>query len=199
MRTAKQEAITISAAHIVRFWAKVNKDGPIPTHCPELGACWIWTASCNVKGYGKLNVNGKHMAAHRIAFFLEHGRCPTPCGLHRCDNPLCVRPSHIREGTQLENVRDCITKGRDARGERNGSRLHPERRARGDRHGSRTHPERLPRGEDHARAKLTVQDVIEVRRLAVNGLQQRSIASRFGVCQATVRDIVARKIWRHVA
>jgi hypothetical protein len=27
---------------IERFWAKVNKDGPIPEHCSELGKCWVW-------------------------------------------------------------------------------------------------------------------------------------------------------------
>ncbi|MBU6428993.1 MAG: hypothetical protein KGR26_08285, partial [Cyanobacteria bacterium REEB65] len=25
------------------FWAQVDKDGPIPSHRPDLGPCWIWT------------------------------------------------------------------------------------------------------------------------------------------------------------
>lgn len=95
-----------------RFWEKVDKNGPVPAHRPELGPCWVWTAGRS-HGYGLIYVDrsGK-TRAHRVSFFLKHGRWPQPCGLHRCDNRLCVRPSHIFEGTKADNVRDMDAKGR---------------------------------------------------------------------------------------
>jgi len=39
-----------------RFWAKVDKNGPVPAHRPELGPCWIWTAARFKRGYGKFGV-----------------------------------------------------------------------------------------------------------------------------------------------
>ena len=53
------------------------------------------------------------MYAHRVAWMLAHG--PIPRGmnvLHRCDVPRCVNPDHLFLGTQHDNVRDMIAKGR---------------------------------------------------------------------------------------
>jgi len=104
-----------------RFWEKVNKDGPVPPHRPELGPCWLWTASVDVSGYGQLEVQELGMPTHasRVAFFLAEGRWPEPQALHHCDNPPCVKavadelgPAHIFEGTQACNVADMHAKGR---------------------------------------------------------------------------------------
>ena len=32
--------------------------------------------------------------------------------MHSCDNPSCVNPDHLQQGTQLENILDSINKGR---------------------------------------------------------------------------------------
>ena len=42
-----------------RFWAKVNRDGTVPAHCPELGPCWVWTAAVTKFGYSKFSVTGR--------------------------------------------------------------------------------------------------------------------------------------------
>jgi len=99
-----------------RFAAKVNRDGPIPSHRPELGPCHIWTGARQGK-YGAIRLGkrgSKVKRAHVVAFFLAHGRWPDPCALHHCDVPLCANVAHVFEGTKLANVRDMIAKGRAA-------------------------------------------------------------------------------------
>lgn len=49
-----------------RFWAKVNKDGPIPEHRPELGPCWVWTGSLS-RGYPILTRDGRDVRGHRLS------------------------------------------------------------------------------------------------------------------------------------
>lgn len=120
-----------------RFWEKVNKDGPTPDHCPELGACWEWMgapfkrygSAANLKPYGffKLNATGPvrvQVLTHRYSWELANG--PIPDGMqvcHRCDNPRCVRPAHLFLGTHAHNHRDLDAKKRrrPSPGERNGN------------------------------------------------------------------------------
>ena len=86
-----------------QFWAKVRKgDG-----------CWLWTGARINDGYGLLKRSGKTILAHRFSYELAHG--PVPAGLvvmHKCDTPACVRPDHLKPGTNLENSRDMAAKGR---------------------------------------------------------------------------------------
>lgn len=97
-----------------RFWAKVNQNGPSQPHCLEIGNCWEWTASTTVSGgYGQLSVDGKPVRANRLAWFLETGEWPVLQVLHKCDNPPCVRFSHLFQGTGSDNMRDCQAKGRN--------------------------------------------------------------------------------------
>ena len=118
---------------------------------PGMGTpCLDWTASCNPDGYGRFRLDGETWRSHRVAWELENGSIPDGMHvLHHCDNPACVRVDHLFLGTNDDNVKDKMAKGRyvASRGDRNGSRLHPERRARGDRNGSHTHPECVPRGD----------------------------------------------------
>jgi hypothetical protein len=93
-----------------RFWAKVNKDGPIVR--PDLGPCWQWTGAVSGRGYGSFYAGARFWkSAHVFAFELEHG--PVPPGkevCHACDNKLCVR--HLFPGTRRENMLDAKAKGR---------------------------------------------------------------------------------------
>lgn len=97
----------------VRFWPKVNKDGPVH---PALGtACWEWLASVDVNdGYGQFGLSAGHMVrAHRYAWELAHGHPGAMMVLHRCDNRRCVRVDHLFLGTQPDNMADCKAKGRN--------------------------------------------------------------------------------------
>lgn len=100
-----------------RFWSKVNKNGPVPTHVPELGKCWVWTAVTGSKGYGVFHHPDPSLRkAHRAAFaisFRIHPRTAFVC--HKCDNPACVNPSHLVLGDNSSNVRDMVDRGRVSR------------------------------------------------------------------------------------
>lgn len=68
--------------------------------------CWLWMGWKDEDGYGRFNVDGKHIYVHRYAFYKKHGRYPEPMGLHTCDNPSCVNPDHIYEGDHPQNMKD---------------------------------------------------------------------------------------------
>jgi hypothetical protein len=106
-----------------RFWARVDKLGPIPAHMPHLGRCWPWKGARSA-GYGTLRVGGKSEYTHVYSYCLAHpGEPPLRPGeviRHDCDNKLCVNPSHLFRGTDQDNVDDCVAKGRQAKGESQG-------------------------------------------------------------------------------
>lgn len=160
-----------------RFWVKVAIGGP--------DTCWPWLAyrgkSKRGLDYGKIGIDGRIHFAHRIAWELTNG--PIPDGLrvlHRCDNPPCCNPAHLFLGTQGDNVQDMWDK---------------------QRHGARAKPPvgHRCRGEAHHSARLTATDVVEVRRLAADGMSIRAIAEQFGITPQSTRAIVQRKNWKHVA
>lgn len=75
--------------------------------------CWVWTKALHAKGYGVIAVGRSSDRAHRVAWKLNKG--PIPAGLmvlHRCDNPPCVNPAHLFLGTNSDNMRDAVGKGR---------------------------------------------------------------------------------------
>jgi hypothetical protein len=98
-----------------RFWEKVNKLGSVPSHRPEIGPCWIWTAAKTSAGYGVLATGHSNPTlAHRIAWELSNGRSADNrlCVCHHCDNRVCVRPDHLFIGTYQDNILDMLQKGR---------------------------------------------------------------------------------------
>lgn len=147
-----------------RFWAKVERgDG-----------CWLWQGAIVGHGYGQFVRNGREQA-HRVAWELANRR-RVPEGmyvLHRCDNPPCVRPSHLFLGSQSDNITDCVAKGR---------------------HGARRWPERIPRGDRHGKAKLTEERVRDIR-TASPKVSARELAERYGVTPTHIRSIRRGEGW----
>lgn len=193
-----------------RFWAKVTKG--------SRNGCWLWRGSLDRDGYGSIRLGlGRifhETRAHRIAWRLIKGQIPgSLCVLHSCDVRNCVNPEHLFLGTNADNNRDMILKGRNARGDksgarlhpetlargdRNGSRLYPERLIRGDRHWARLHPEKIPRGEKNGAAKLTAVEVLKIRSLCKKGMTQGCAARKFGVSKQLISVIIRREAWIHI-
>lgn len=137
-------------------------------------ACWPFEGCRNHSGYGKFGIEGRVHFAHRVAWELAHGPIPDDMRvLHRCDNRPCCNPSHLFLGTMSDNMHDMWSKGRHAP------------------------PARI--GEGHHSAKLTEDDIRQIRALAASGVFQRVIAEQYGVTQTNVGQIVRRKTWTHVA
>ena len=90
-----------------RFWAKVDKDGPVPADKPELGPCWLWAAFVNRStGYGQFYPqHGVTVGAHCYSYELANG--PVPEGLdvhHECHVRRCCNPAHLRALSRAENM-----------------------------------------------------------------------------------------------
>jgi ribosome-binding protein aMBF1 (putative translation factor) len=191
----------------IRFWQKVNIGAP--------EECWDWTGFTDADGYGTKRWPVRYERTHRISWELANGQ-PVPAGMfvcHTCDRPQCVNPAHLWLGTAADNNADKARKGRTKKGDESPARLYPEKyrlgdrhwtrtnpekMARGDAHHFRTHPETRPTGEKNGRAKLTVQDVIDIRAASDAGVSRAELARRYGLGPSVVSRIARRESWRHV-
>lgn len=136
-------------------------------------SCWLWLGSSNRRGYGAIDVDGVLLRSHRVSWELANG--PIPDGLyvlHRCDNPSCVNPEHLFIGTQKENMQDCSRKGRKAG----------------------------LAGNENPAAKLTAEDVHNIRKLHATGVGGNQIAKMYPqVSLSAIFRIIARRSWQSVA
>lgn len=144
-----------------RFWSKVQKSG----------GCWLWLGALDGKGYGYLaGTRGlPAVKAHRVSYEWHSGE-PIPPGIfvcHVCDNPPCVNPEHLFLGTNADNMRDMVSKGRQACHE----------------------------GALNPNVKLTEQQLDVMLELRRGGMVQTEIASRFGVSQSAVSAILSGRAW----
>ncbi len=99
--------IVLDDKSIKRFVAKVYVD---PNNW---SGCWLWTGVKARGNRGQFKLNKKKVLAPRFSYTLYKGVIPhgqVVC--HSCDNPTCVNPAHLWLGTQGDNLRDCVAKGR---------------------------------------------------------------------------------------
>jgi hypothetical protein len=172
----KAFAVQAESTDHVRFWAKVNKNGPIQKHCPELGPCWVWTAVRDKKGYGRFGLKGRMRVASRVILAWRVGRPLTKreWALHACDGGTsgCVRPDHLYVGSPRENVDEMIVKDR----------------------------KKIARGASCARTVLTDSSVREIKALLLEGcLPVKQIATLFQVTTGAIYGIRSGASWKHVA
>jgi hypothetical protein len=184
----------IPASVLNRFWAKVNKDGPIHE---EHGQCWNWLGGLTF-GYGNFCALGEGRA-HRVSYIIHNGKIPKGLFvLHKCDNPSCVNPKHLFLGTQKDNVADCVTKGRFATGERSPSRVNIASRPRGENHCFRRNPEKHAKGEGVTGAKLTEEQVKYLRTLPIKWGDVSRLAREYGISQGQMWKVLHGTKWKHV-
>jgi hypothetical protein len=139
-----------------------------------MSACVEWAKYRDKNGYGQCGHKGKKVFAHRLAYVQAHGlQLEDIDGLqvrHTCDNPPCVNPDHLLLGTNADNMRDKIERGRA----------------------------RSPRGSAVGNAKLTEADIPKIRAMLARGELHKDIAREFGVSMRPIHQIAAGKTWRHV-
>lgn len=132
--------------------------------------CWSWLGRKNDSGYGQFNIGDKGITISRYSYILHYGLIPSGMLVcHKCDNPECTNPDHLFLGSTKDNTRDSINKGRFAWGEKSGM------------------------------AKLTCDNVIEIRILWKSGLHDlKQLSDRFNVHKVTISSVVNNKSWRSV-
>lgn len=135
------------------------------------GSCWEWLGGKYRDGYGGFWLQGASHKAHRITWLIEYGEFPKNDACHSCDNRGCVNPKHLFDGTSSENRFDALAKGRV-----------------------------VPlRGVSHGQAKLTEDDIREIRQLYQKANPSyRSIASMYGVTHRAISQIIQGITWTHV-
>jgi hypothetical protein len=141
----------------------------VPFDDPDESVCSLWKGHIH-NGYGQFrNKIGIDIYPHRAIWEMERGPIPKGmCVCHHCDNPLCVRMSHLFLGTQKDNIKDRNAKGRTARGEKNGSAL------------------------------LVEEQVQAIRNLSSTGISNKVIADAFQVSHQTVWEVATRRRWTHI-
>jgi hypothetical protein len=118
--------------------------------------------------------NRKSKYVHRLMYLAVHGEIPSGLDVcHKCDNRRCINPDHLFSGTRLENMRDAKAKGRTACGESLNQRW----------------------GEIGPAAKLTQDQVNEIRRMRPMGKAKKIYADRFGVSPSNITKIMAGLTW----
>lgn len=152
------QELVLSDKDEVRFWMKVksSKDG-----------CWEWIGGCFTRGYGCFSSGRRTRQSHRVSWMIHNGAIPDGMFVcHSCDNPKCVRPSHLFLGTAMDNKRDSINKGRHAI------------------------------GSAVTIAKLSEDDVHHICRMLMDEtVRYNTVAIKYGVTSRTIILIATGKTW----
>lgn len=133
--------------------------------------CQIWMAAKDAAGYGRFFIGENMIFAHRVSFILVNGSIPDGMVImHLCNNPSCVNPDHLRCGTQLENIQQREQQNR-------GKRFY---------------------GEENKRSKLKNTDILNIRKMGMDGVSSSIIALHFGINARSARRIIAKQRWAHI-
>ncbi len=158
------EQSRLGLKYLVRFQSKIA--------CKGETDCWDWTGSMRSNGYGDYWDGTRNCMTHRLAYELAHPEVrltEQEVIRHSCDNRRCVNPAHLFKGTQDDNMKDMVEKGRSCRGE-----------------AVRT-------------AKLTEQDVRDIAAWYATGtVSVREIAAKYGLEKTPIQRIITGEGWRHV-
>lgn len=135
--------------------------------------CIEWQGPLKQDGYGAVSWEGQATTAHRVAYTLAKGLIPDGLQVrHTCDNRRCCNPDHLILGTQRENMAD--------------RRERPKKWGWG------------AKGEASGKAKLTNEQVIDIRLRYAMGETAKAIAKDIGMSHSAVQNITSRRTWTHI-
>jgi len=139
--------------------------------------CWELTSHVTKKGYGRTRIGGKLISSHRLSAyaFLNFDLNSKLFVCHNCpngDNRKCCNPDHLWIGTNEQNINDAVKKGRFT--------------------GNHS------RGSLNMNAKLTEDDVLEIKKLILKNITYRTICKKFNVSRGTIGRINTGGSWKHV-
>lgn len=142
----------------------------------EISGCWNWSKSIGWHGYGKFAMNGKHWRAHRLSYQVFKGVEIKPGNLilHSCDNPRCVNPDHLSEGSHQQNSDDAKSKGR--------LKILSEMRL----------------GSRNRFSKLNESIVSDIKMRLRDGAKGVDLSAEYSISRAVISEIKTGKLWRHV-
>lgn len=143
----------------------------------QMSPCKLWTGRLDPHGYGRLKLGAIEVLAHRKAYAEYHGLDVLSMGgvvMHLCDNPPCIEPTHLKLGTQSENMADMYSKGRHAKGEDRGNAVLTDEQVRSIRR------DYIPRGGANGRGNSA------------------HICLLYGLTRYRLSCIIRRTRWAHV-
>lgn len=139
--------------------------------------CWEWRGQISYNGESLFWYKGKTLRAHRISYEIYISKIPVGlCVLHKCNNQRCVNPKHLFLATRKNIAQDVVKKGRHCGFS-------------GSKHQI---------GSKHPRAKITENDVIEIRKMGKRNILHAEIAKKFNVSRNCIRRVLYRQGWKHV-
>lgn len=144
-----------------RFWGRVDRKSP--------DECWDWKLCRNRYGYGNFRHQKRTYIASRLAWLLTYGGPIDGMDVcHKCDNPGCCNPAHMFLGTRLDNMRDCVAKGRQTA------------------------------GEGHGNSKLSEWGACGVMAQRLMGFKAKDIGASLGVSPGRPSEIYRGIAWKHL-
>lgn len=160
----------INPDHLYLTTKRERYSNPIDFVVDPVKGCFNCTSHpLDVDGYPRITVNRKTTKLSRFVYAQMFDEIPE--GLivrHKCDNPQCINPEHLELGTDGDNRRDCVERDRQAKGSKNGT------------------------------AKLTEEQVREIRKRLAAGERGSDLAREYGVVKSIISAIKLRKLWKHV-
>ena len=163
--TVAGRVVNLNRGDIKRFWSKIKKTDE----------CWLWsTPTMDGGGYGMFFVGPSRrkprwsLKAHRLSWTLANGQIPDGLHvLHHCDVRACCNPAHLFLGTNADNVKDKINKGR------------------------------MIVGSKVPHAKLAEEDIPNIQKLHSGGMLMKNIATVYGVDPSIISRLINGFSWRH--
>jgi hypothetical protein len=132
--------------------------------------CWIWNSTLR-DGYGRFKVDKKMLTASRFSFeYFKEKILDANVIMHLCDNPSCVNPEHLMQGTHKENSVDKVNKKRHVYGEKAWQHI------------------------------LSDQEVLEIKKAQLNYYygQNNDLAHFYKVNHRTISNIKNGTTWSHI-